>query len=440
MNTFKELVHKKTVILDGATGTNLSKAGMPMGECTEKWVLAHPEVIQNLQKSYIEAGTEIVYAPTFQANAIKMEEYGEADKVLEMNKALVALTKAIADEDTLIAGDMTMTGKQLLPLGPISFEQLVSCYAEQAKALEEGGVDLFVVETMLSVQEARAAVLGIRQVSTLPVMVTLTFDENGRTLYGTDPLTALVTLQDLGIDAFGMNCSAGPEALLPHIQAMKPYAHIPLITKANAGLPEMVDGQAIFAMNPEIFAKRSADLVEAGASLVGGCCGTTPEHICELVAELNRRNLMQHPGKEFKAEITCPTVTTERRLYTFGSFEELEVDRRINAGANDELADDFADGMMDTLYDLIDEVLDEEADIVCIDIDSDKYDPCDIAEEVVQNLAQLNAPAMISTKDMALLEKYLRLYPGRALVEIKDGADEAKTRALINHYGAQIFE
>lgn len=333
-----------------------------------------------------------------------------------------------------------MTGKQLLPLGPISFEQLVSCYAEQAKALEEGGVDLFVVETMLSVQEARAAVLGIRQVSTLPVMVTLTFDENGRTLYGTDPLTALVTLQDLGIDAFGMNCSAGPEALLPHIQAMKPYAHIPLITKANAGLPEMVDGQAVFAMNPEIFAKRSADLVEAGASLVGGCCGTTPEHIRELVAELNRRHLMQHPEKEFKAEITCPTVTTERKLYTFDSFEALEVDRRINAEANDELADDFADGMMDTLYDLIDEVLDEEADIVCIDIDSDQYNPCDIVEEVIQNLAQLNAPAMISTKDMALLEKYLRLYPGRALVEIKEGADEAKTRALINHYSAQIFE
>ena len=440
MNTFKELVHKKTVILDGATGTNLSKAGMPMGECTEKWVLAHPEVLQKLQSAYIEAGTEIIYAPTFQANAIKMEEYGEADKVAEMNRALIDVTKTIAGEDTLIAGDMTMTGKQLLPLGPISFEQLVNCYAEQAKALEEGGVDLFVVETMLSVQEARAAVLGIRQVSKLPVMVTLTFDESGRTLYGTDPLTALVTLQNLEIDAFGMNCSAGPEALLSHVKAMKPYAHVPLITKANAGLPEMVEGQAVFAMKPEIFAKRSADLVEAGASIVGGCCGTTPDHISALVAELNERNLMQHPDRTFKAEITCPMVTTERKLYTFDSFTEVTVDRRINASENTELAEDFADGMMDTLYDLIDEALDEEDDIVCLDIDSDDYNPCDIVEEVIQNLAQLTAPAMISTTDMTLLEKYLRLYPGRALVEIKAGADEAKTRALISQYGAQIFK
>lgn len=440
MNTFKELVHKKTVILDGATGTNLSKAGMPMGECTEKWVLAHPDVIQNLQKAYIEAGTEIIYAPTFQANEIKMAEYGEADQVAAMNKDLLALTKAIAGEDTLVAGDMTMTGKQLLPLGPISFEQLVSCYAGQAKALEDGGADLFVVETMLSVQETRAAVLGIRSVSHLPVMVTLTFDENGRTLYGTDPLTALVTLQDLGIDAFGMNCSAGPEALLPHIKAMKPYAHIPLIAKANAGLPEMVDGQAVFAMDPETFAKRSADLVEAGADIVGGCCGTTPEHIRDLVSELTARHLMDIHEKTFKAQITCPMVTTERKLYTFDTFDGLEVDRRINALENEELADDFADGMMDTLYDLIDEAIDDEADIVCIDIDSDKYDPCDIVEEVIQNLAQLTAPAMFSTTNMALLEKYLRLYPGRALIEVKNDSDEAMTRKLISQYGAQIFE
>ena len=228
---FQQLCRTKIVFLDGATGTNLQKAGMPTGVCPEAWILEHPDTMMQLQRAYFEAGSDIVLAPTFTANRIKLDEYGLVDKIEEMNHQLVAISKEAAGDKGLVAGDMTMTGRQLAPMGDMGFEELVDIYKEQAGYLVDAGVDLFIVETMMSLNECRAALIAIREVTDLPVCVTLSFNEDGRTLFGTDASTAMVVLQSLGADAVGVNCSTGPEQMAELVREMKEYANIPIIAK-----------------------------------------------------------------------------------------------------------------------------------------------------------------------------------------------------------------
>ena len=289
---FARLINEKgPIILDGATGTNLMEAGMPIGVCPENWVMEHPDVLLKMQSEYVEAGSHIVYAPTFTGNRIKLEEYGLQDRLVEINATLVKLSKQAVDGKALVAGDMTMTGQQLFPMGELMFEELVEVYKEQARVLAEAGVDLFVVETMMSLQECRAAVLAIREVCDLPIMVTLTYNEDGRTLFGTPPETAVVVLQSLGVDAIGVNCSTGPMEMVPLVEKMAEYSTVPLIAKPNAGLPELEGKKTVYRMTPEEFAEAGVALVKAGAAIVGGCCGTTKEHIRALADAVHHPHL-----------------------------------------------------------------------------------------------------------------------------------------------------
>ena len=203
MNTaqFKELVSKKLLILDGATGTELQKRGMPAGVCPEQWVIENPDAIKQIQQAYVNAGSDIVYSCTFGGNRIKLEEFGLGHRTLEINRRLAQLSKEAAAGKCLVAGDIASTGRFIKPLGDMPFEECVDVYKEQVQGLLEGGVDLFIIETMLDIQEARAALLAVKESCSLPVCVSMSFDENMRTLTGTDPVTALITLQSLGADA-----------------------------------------------------------------------------------------------------------------------------------------------------------------------------------------------------------------------------------------------
>ena len=311
---FRELVQSRVLILDGATGSNLQKAGMPTGVCPEQWILEHPQALIDLQKAYVEAGSDIVYAPTFTASRIKLEEYGLQDQLVDMNRRLVALSReAVAGSNCLVAADMTMTGKQLAPIGDLPFETLVDVYREQAAVLADAGVDLFVVETMMSLQETRAAIIAIREVCELPILASLTYESDGRTLYGTDAKTAIVVLQSLGADAVGLNCSTGPDEMISAVEEMKQYANIPVLAKPNAGLPVLLDGVTVYPMGPEEFALAGAKLVEAGSSIVGGCCGTTPEHIRAL--------------KQAVASLAAPQIATEKKRLLATERSVLEIDQ-----------------------------------------------------------------------------------------------------------------
>ena len=409
---FREFVNKGPIILDGATGTNLMAAGMPIGVCPEAWILEHKEVLLNLQRGYVEAGTNIVYAPTFTGNRIKLEEYGLADRITEINTELVRLSREAVGDKALVAGDMTMTGQQLFPLGELMFEELVEVYKEQASILDKAGADLFVVETMMSLQECRAAVLAIKEVSDKPVMVTLTYNEDGRTLYGTPPEAAVVVLQSLGVDVIGINCSTGPMEMIEPVKIMAEYATIPILAKPNAGLPELVDGETVYRMTPEEFAEAGAALVEAGAAIVGGCCGTTPEHIAALTAKVKGMELIT-PLKSHRRILSSERKAVEIDLD--GNF--LVVGERINPTGKKKLQAELREGRLDLVRNMAMDQESNGAAILDINMGMNGIDELQRMKKVIYEVSStVDCPLCIDSSHVDVIEEALKIYPGRALI------------------------
>ena len=270
-------------LLDGATGTNLMRAGMPRGVCTEQWVLEHPQTILKLQREYAAAGSEVLYAPTFCANRCALKGYGLEERLHTMNVSLVQLTRKAAGAGILVAGDMTTLGRPVEEDGARSYQALLRVYREQAEALVDGGVDLFAVETMMGVTESMAAVEAIRSVCDLPILCTLSVQSDGKAYFDGNAAEAAASLEELGADAVGVNCASGPDQLESVVRMMKNACALPIAAKPNAGLPVMTEhGEAVYPMDAQQFAEGVERLVQAGASLIGGCCGTTPEHIRAL--------------------------------------------------------------------------------------------------------------------------------------------------------------
>ncbi|MBD3264645.1 MAG: 5-methyltetrahydrofolate--homocysteine methyltransferase, partial [Candidatus Omnitrophica bacterium] len=277
-NKIKRIVKKRVVLLDGAMGTELQRRGLSPGICPEVWCIENEKVLSDIHTAYKNSGSEIIYTFTFGGNRIKLGQYGIAD-VLSVNRKLARIARKSAGKDILVAGDIGPTGQFIQPFGPLDFEEAVSIFKEQIRGLIEGGVDILVIETIFDIQEARAALIAAKEISDRFVMVTMTFEENGLTLGGTDPVSSLITLQSLGADAVGCNCSLGPQGIIDFIKKMKPYAMVPLVAKPNAGLPSVSRGRTVFSMDDVEFASFARELVSSGVNMLGGCCGTTPAHI-----------------------------------------------------------------------------------------------------------------------------------------------------------------
>ena len=282
---FADLAGKGLILLDGATGSNLIKAVMPRGTCTEKWVLEHPDVLIDLQKAYVQAGSQIVFAPTFGVNRFNMESFGLAGQLEPMIRRLVGFSQEAVGGKALIAGDISTTGQMLEPRGTMTYERLLEIYSEQITLLVEAGVDLLGAETLMSIDEAMAILDAAASVCDLPVMCSLTLEADGTALYGGSAVETMETLQEMGASAVGVNCSVGPDQLEAVIASMKSVAKVPVIAKPNAGLPNITpEGEAIYRMGSEEFVRYMKVLVDAGAGIIGGCCGTTPEFIEGLAA------------------------------------------------------------------------------------------------------------------------------------------------------------
>lgn len=438
---WNELMKGQIIILDGATGSNLMAKGMPIGVCPEKWILEHKEILIELQKEYINAGSDIIYAPTFTCNRIKLGEYGLEDSIASMNENLVKLSKeAIIKSETkrnvYVAGDLTMTGKQLYPVGELLFEELVNVYKEQVKYLLTGGVDLFVIETMMSLQECRAALLAVKETCDLPVMITLTFNDDLRTLYGTSPETAVVVLQEMGADAVGVNCSTGPEAMCEIVSKMSEYAQVPLIAKPNAGLPELINGQTYYDMNDEDFAKASVKLIEAGASLIGGCCGTTPEHINLLTKQIQ--------GKAaFKKQIEKKRIlTTEQNITEIAMNRFTIIGEKINPTGRKKLQEEIRQGNFTTIVELAEQQEEWDAGVLDINVGMNGIDEAECMKTVIYRLQGVShLPLCIDSSHIKVIEEALRIYPGRALINSisleKDKAD--LLLPIARKYGAMFI-
>ncbi|MBQ6876168.1 MAG: homocysteine S-methyltransferase family protein [Lachnospiraceae bacterium] len=274
---------EKILILDGATGSNLTKAGMPKGVCTELWALEHPEAVIELQRRYIEAGSDIIYAPTFGANRASLKRFGLEERLAELNRELVQLSKTAAQGRVLVAGDITTIGYPVTEEGELSYENRVELYCEQISCLAEAGVDLLVGETLLGGDEAMAILDAAAMVCDLPVMCTLTIESDGSCYFGGNVIDIAASLEEMGAAAVGINCSCGPDQLECIVRNLRERVNIPVIVKPNAGLPVINEkGEAVYPMEPEVFGEHMKKLVQLGAGIVGGCCGTDERFIREL--------------------------------------------------------------------------------------------------------------------------------------------------------------
>lgn len=285
---FHELAARGPVLLDGATGSNLRAAGMPVGVSPELWVLEHPEVMLDLQRAYAEAGSRIIMAPTFSANRPGLKNFGLEERLAELNAALVSLSKEAAGDRALVAGDLSTLGRPLEPAGDMPYSEAYDTYREQMEALVKAGVDLFALETLMGADEAVAALDAAADFG-LPVMVSFSAEADGSLPFGGNVWETAAMLQEMGAAAVGVNCSVGPDQLESVIRSVRAAADIPVIAKPNAGLPVMDErGQAHYSMGAEDFARHMEVLIKAGAGIVGGCCGTTPAYIRQLAKALKR--------------------------------------------------------------------------------------------------------------------------------------------------------
>ncbi|MFH1078834.1 MAG: homocysteine S-methyltransferase family protein [Pseudomonadota bacterium] len=430
------LLRNKIVILDGAMGTELQKRGMPPGVCPEAWIIEHPETVQEIHRSYALSGADIVYTCTFGANRLKLGEYG-IENVRDVNRTLARLARAAVGGQTFVAGDIGPTGRFVEPFGDLAFEEAVAVFKEQALGLLEGGVDLFVIETMMDIQEARAALIAVKECSDRFALATVTIEPDGRTLGGTDAVTALITLQSLGADAMGCNCSTGPDAMLPFILEMKPYATVPLVAKPNAGMPRLAGGRTVFDMSAAAFGSFGESFAQAGVNMIGGCCGTTPAHI----AALKQATAMQPPLVPMKCSIAA--LSSSRRHQILESNRPLYiVGERLNPTGKKALQQELLAGRMSLVRQIAREQEQQGADLLDVNVGVPGIDEVKTIRQIISLLAtQSEAPLVIDSPRVETIEAALRLYPGRALINSISG-EKDKCRKLLSlaaKYGAMFI-
>lgn len=436
--TFRALIQDTPIFLDGATGSNLQKKGMPSGVCPEQWILENKEVLVTLQKNFIDAGSRIIYAPTFTANRIKLKEYGLEENIRQMNHDLVAISKEAAGQRAYVAGDITMTGEQLAPMGRLDFEELVAVYKEQIGCLVEAGVDLLVVETMMSLQETRAAVIAAKEVCDLAVMATLTFEADGRTLFGTDAVTAAVVLENLGVAAVGVNCSTGPDKMVSAVRSMAEVTTLPIIAKPNAGLPFLdAEGNTVYDMDAKTFGICMKDIVEAGASIIGGCCGTTPEYIAEAKKQVGNMPILhrERSARRF--------LTSERQTVAFDLTDNfIIVGERINPTGKKKLQAELREGSMEMVSAFAEEQEACGAGILDVNMGMSGIDEKAMMLKALETVGGItNLPLSIDSSHVDVIETALRRYPGRALIN-SISYEKAKVDALLplaKKYGAMFI-
>lgn len=434
---FKEFTQNRLIYLDGATGSNLMKRGMPGGVCPEKWILEHPDVFIGLQKEFVEAGSNIIYAPTFTANRIKLKEYGLEGQIKEINHGLVALSREAAGGKALVAGDLTMTGRQLIPMGDMDFEELITVYKEQIRIVADAGVDLLIVETMMSLQETRAALIAAKEVCDLPVMATLTFESDGRTLYGTDGVTAAVTLEKLGACAVGANCSTGPDKMVDLIGRISEAVSIPVIAKPNAGMPSLnSEGETVYDMKADLFAFEMKKLVEAGASILGGCCGTTPEYIEKLVSQTRDMQVIK------KRNSGVRYLSSERKTLAFGLDSPfMIVGERINPTGKKKLQAQLREGNLDMVLSFAEEQEECGASLLDVNMGMSGINEKEMMLKVLDEVTiASNLPLSIDSSHVDVIEAALRRYPGRTLINSISGESEKlhKLLPIAKKYGAMF--
>ena len=426
-------------LADGAMGTMLQTMGLKPGESPDSWSLRNPEAILAVHRAYLEAGAEMLTSCTFGANRIKLSHYGLEKEVAALNAAAVKIARQAGGDKVRVGGNIGPTGQLIRPLGELSFDVVYDVYAEQVCALTEAGVDYFIIQTMIDIQEMRAALLAAKRFGKVPVVCQMTFEASGRTVTGTDPATAAVTLEALGADMLGANCSLGPDQLLPLIAKMAEATSLPLTLRPNAGMPVLREGRTVFPLGPAEYAAWIPRIVEAGVVAVGGCCGTTPAHIAAVRDALKGLSPVRITSPLQEAH--CLT-SRSRTVYFGDGFPIRIIGERINPTGRKAMAAELREGNLATVK--RDALAQQEAGAAVLDVNAGVpgIDQPALMARLVEELSQLvTLPLSIDTTDPETLEAGLRLYPGRALVNSVSAEPERLEKFLpvAKRYGAAVL-
>ena len=433
-----EFIKKKLVYFDGGTGTSLQNMGLLPGEMPELWNFTHSDEIISLHKAYIEAGANIIKTNTFGANPLKFADSSEYSYKNIIEKAVENVKKAIEisgrKENIFIAFDMGPLGRLLKPYGDLDFEEAVELFAKQVKIADSCGVDLILIETMNDSYETKAAVLACKENCDLPVFVTNAYDKTQKLMTGADPKAMIAMLEGLGADAIGVNCSLGPDLLKDIVKTYCEYSSLPVIVNPNAGLPEVIDGNTVYSFSPDDFCSAMCELVCEGARIIGGCCGTTPEYIKQLVN--STKNIT--PKEIIQKDYTL--VSSYTHAVEIGKVPVL-IGERINPTGKKRFKEALVNKDFD--YILKEGISQQEkgADILDVNVGLPGIDETETIVKTVVKLQEVSdLPLQIDTADSRAMEAAMRLYNGKPMVNSVNGKKESmeKIFPLVKKYGGVI--
>ena len=424
-------MQKNVILLDGSMGTRLQAAGLRPGETPEDWNIDFPDRVLAVHADYVAAGSSVVYSNTFGANALK---YHGGYTAAEVTRAGVVNARRAGVK---VALDIGPTGRLLKPAGDCDFEEAYAAFAEQVEVGAAAGADLIVVETMTDTLELKAAVLAAKEHADLPVYATVALQEDGKLLTGGSVETVAAILEGLGVDAYGFNCGLGPDLLLPFVKRLAAVSTRPIIVKANAGLPAIVNGETRFTIGPEAFASAMSECIAAGAAIVGGCCGTTPDHI-RAVAALSVAPARLSPGDRGG---TAALISSGSRFVDFAGTSGLVIGERINPTGKKRLREAYKAG--DTAYILREAIAQVDAGASVLDVNAGVpgIDEAAVLTRTVESVQSVtDVPVQLDTSDPVALERALRRYNGKALVNSVNGKRESMDAVfpLVKKYGGMI--
>ena len=429
----REKLGKEWLFCDGGTGTFLQEHGLEGGELPETWNVDHPDVIMQLYEGYLRAGSDIFNTNTFGLNSLKFPGRVEELMTAAVNLAKQAI-KNTGREDAYIAIDIGPTGKLLEPMGDLSFDRAVELFGEAMAAGEKAGGDLILIETMSDSYEAKAAVIAAKEYTSLPVIVTTVYDQKGKLLTGGNVDSTVAMLEGLGVDALGMNCGMGPDLMLPLVERMVEVASVPIVVNPNAGLPRTENGKTVFDVTPEEFSDVMCQIADLGVQVLGGCCGTTPEHIRQTVEKVKKRTFKPNTEKNLTVVTSfCQAVTCDKRPIIIGE--------RINPTGKKRFKQALRDADMDYILSQGLEQEDAGADILDVNVGLPEIDEPKMMREVVTKLQGVTGlPLQLDTTDTVALEQGLRYYNGKAMINSVNGKREVieAVMPLVKKYGGVL--
>lgn len=424
MKSFLSSIQERILLYDGSKGVMLQKRGLKGEVASESWNLTNPEEVKQIYNQYKQAGSEVIQTNTFPGNRVTLDQHSLGDKTYQVNFEGVKLAKEIAGDSNYVAASVGPTGLLLEPAGNLSFDKAYSIFKEQLKAIEDAGADIVNFETFSDLNELRAAILAAKENTSLPIIASVTFHANSRTLSGNSAEVCAIVCQSLGAAMVGANCSGGPDSLIEPIKKMYSVASVPLSVKANAGMPELVNGEVIYHQKPDQFSSYTREFVENGVRLIGGCCGTTPEYIRAIKQELDK---IQPPDLKLKFSSTLASAYNYINILKNNGCSSKKILLK------DYMAESNAEN--DIFEKLIRDNRTERVDCFLIDFE-DIDETFDIWGFVSKFSLSIKRPVIIKSELTEILSKFLRYYPGKAGVILSDNQEIFLSE--VEHYGAIV--